>query len=261
MKYRKLLMKMSFIIGLAILWEIVAYSGHFPEALFPRLEGIIVRFIDLTLHDALLLKALYSIMIVLIAMVFSLIIAFIIVALGTRFEYFRVNTELMNAIASPIPGIAILPIIILWLGISQSAMMVIMIHAMLWPLWTNIVLAVDRVKLKYHRLMTAFKIPRLTRIRHIYFEGILPDIVAGLEIAWSRGWRALLSIEMIFGIVGKQSGLGWLIYERRMYMDTEGMLAGLIAIALCGILFESILFRTKKMEAFVETNHTSRESE
>ena len=261
MKYKKLLMKMSFIIGLAILWEIVAYSGHFPEALFPRLEGIIVRFIDLTLHDQLLLKALYSIMIVLIAMVFSLIIAFIIVALGTRFEYIRVNTELLNAIASPIPGIAILPIIILWLGISQSAMMVIMIHAMLWPLWINIVLAVDRVKLKYHRLMTAFKIPRLRRIRHIYFEGILPDIVAGLEIAWSRGWRALLSIEMIFGIVGKQSGLGWLIYERRMYMDTEGMLAGLIAIALCGILFESILFRTKKMEAFVETNHTSRESE
>jgi len=261
MKYRKLWMKISFIVGLAILWEIVAYSGHFPEALFPKLEGIIIRFVDLALHEALLFKALYSISIVLFAMVFSLILALLIVALGNRFEYVRVNTELLNAIASPIPGIAILPVIILWLGISQSAMMVIMIHAMLWPLWTNIVLAVDRVKIKYHRLMTAFKIPRIRRVRHIYLEGILPDIVAGLEIAWSRGWRALLSIEMIFGIVGKQSGLGWLIYERRMYMDTAGMLAGLIAIALCGILFESILFRTKKLEAFVETNHSSRESE
>ena len=260
MKYKRLLMKMSFIIALALLWEIVAYSGHFPEALFPKIEMIIRRFIDLTLHDALILKALYSISIVLIAMVISLVFAFLVVAIGARFEYVRVNTELLNAIASPIPGIAILPVIILWLGISQSAMMVIMIHAMLWPLWTNIVLAVDRISIKYQRMMTAFKIPRIRRIRHIYFEGILPDIVAGLEIAWSRGWRALLSIEMIFGIVGKQSGLGWLIYERRMYMDTAGMFAGLIAIALCGILFESVLFRTKKLEAFIETNHSSRES-
>ena len=261
MNYKKMLMKISFIIGLALLWEIVAYSGHYPEALFPKLEGILMRFVDLTLHEALLFKALYSISIVLVAMLFSLILALIIVALGTRFEYIRVNTELLNAIASPIPGIAILPIIILWLGISQSAMMVIMIHAMLWPLWTSIVLAVDRLRMKYHRMMTAFKIPRIKRIRHIYFEGILPDIVAGLEIAWSRGWRALLSIEMIFGIVGKQSGLGWLIYERRMYMDTAGMFAGLIAIALCGIFFESVLFRTKKLEAFVEINHSSRESQ
>lgn len=261
MKYKKVLMKMSFVIVLTLIWEIVAYSGHYPEALFPKLEGIFVRFVDLTLHDALLLKAFFSISIVLIAMVLSLLLALLIVAIGTRFEYVRVNTELLNAIASPIPGIAILPVIILWLGISQGAMMAIMIHAMLWPLWTNIVLAVDRVKIKYHRMMTAFKISRLKRLRHIYFEGILPDVIAGLEIAWSRGWRALLSIEMIFGIVGKQSGLGWLIYERRMYMDTAGMLAGLIAIALCGILFESVLFRTKKLEAFVETNYSSRQSE
>jgi len=254
-------MKISFIITLAILWEMVAYSGLYPLALFPKLEMIIVRFVDLVLHDALFLKALYSISIVLVAMVFSLILALMMVALGKRFEYVRVNTEMFSALAGPIPGIAILPIVILWLGISQRAMTVIMIHAMLWPLWTNIVLAVDRINNQYQRMMSAFKIPRLRRIQHIYLQGILPDLIAGLEIAWSRGWRALLSIEMIFGIVGKQSGLGWLIYERRMYMDTAGMLAGLIAIALCGILFESILFRTKKWEAISENNHSSRESE
>ncbi len=254
MKLKHIYMKLSFIIGLSLLWELVAYSGNFPEALFPKLETILNRFIDLTLNDALIIKALYSIGIVFVAMLIGLFLALTIVALGNRFEYVRVNTELMNAIASPVPGIALLPVIILWLGLSQSAMMVLLIHAMLWPLWTNIALAVDRIKLRYQRMMLAFKIPLLRRIRHIYIEGIMPDVIAGLEIAWSRGWRALLSIEMIFGIVGKQSGLGWLIYERRMYMDTAGMFAGLIAIAICGILFESLLFKAKKLEAIVESN-------
>ena len=74
--------------------------------------------------------------------------------------------------------------------------------------------------------------------------------MTGLQISWSRGWRALISVEMIFGMVGNQTGLGWLIYERRMYMDTAGLIAGLIAIAICGILFETLFLKVKKTEAF-----------
>ena len=261
MKRKQLLIKLSFIFLLAFTWEVIAYSGHFPEALFPKLETIVVRFIDLVINDALIMKALYSIGIVLVAMCISLCVAAALVVLGSRFEYIRINSDLLSAIASPIPGIAILPIVVLWLGISREAMLVIMIHAMLWPLWTNMILAVDRIRVRYRRMMLAFKIPWFRRMTQVYFKGILPDLVAGLEIAWSRGWRALLSIEMIFGIVGRQSGLGWLIYERRMYMDTAGMFAGLIAIAICGILFESILFKTKKLEVFGEINRSDRESQ
>jgi NitT/TauT family transport system permease protein len=52
---------------------------------------------------------------------------------------------------------------------------------------------------------------------------------------------------MIFGIVGAQTGLGWMIYERRMYMDTEGLYAGLIMIAFCGVLFESLIFKKRNL--------------
>lgn len=261
MKRKHLLIKLSFIFLLAIAWEVIAYSGHFPEALFPKLETILVRFVDLVINDALIMKALYSISIVLIAMGISLGVAAVLAVLGSRFEYMRINTDLLSAIASPIPGIAILPIVILWLGISRASMLAIMIHAMLWPLWTHMILAIDRIRTRYQRMISAFKIPWFRRMTQVYLIGILPDLVAGLEIAWSRGWRALLSIEMIFGIVGTQSGLGWLIYERRMYMDTAGMFAGLIAIAICGILFESVLFKTKKLEVFGEINHSDRENQ
>jgi NitT/TauT family transport system permease protein len=223
--------------------------------MFPSLGHVFGRFFELLFYEDLALKALYSIGVVIVAMSISAVLALLLSFMGLKSYYIRYSTELMNTIASPIPGIAILPIVMLWLGVSREAMMLIMIHAMIWPLWMNTALALERIIKRYERMIKAFRIPLKTRVRHIYMEGILPDLIVGLEIAWSRGWRALLSIEMIFGIVGSHSGLGWLIYERRMYMDTAGMFAGLIAIALCGITFESIVFKSKKMEAFVETAH------
>jgi len=84
------------------------------------------------------------------------------------------------------------------------------------------------------------------RFWHLYCLGAAEDLRSALGVAWSRGWRALISVEMIFGITGSQSGLGWLLYERRMYMDTAGLYAGLAAVALCGILFETWIFRPEK---------------
>lgn len=252
---KKRLYKISFIILMAFTWQLIAISGLYPETIMPDLKMILERFMMLTIKDALFIKALYSVGIVFITMLMSLALALTFSILSIKSLYVQSSMEVLNTLLGPIPGIAVLPIVILWFGVSRQAMIVIMIHAMIWPLWTHMALALKRVVIRYDRLIKAFKIPFKRRLKHIYFEGILPDVLAGLEIAWSRGWRALLSVEMIFGIVGNQSGLGWLIYERRMYMDTAGMFAGLLAIAICGITFETLLFKSKKLEAYFGQTH------
>ncbi len=245
--------RLFFISILIIIWELAAHFGPYPDALFPSLVAVVKRLGMLVMEEALLLKALNSISIVLIGMIISALIALTLSLLGIYLPFIKENTKLLNSVASPLPGIALLPIVILWLGLTSKAMMLIMVHAMLWPMVTTLTLALERVHFKYLRLIKVFKIPFWRRISTIYLPGIINDVFAGFEIAWSRGWRTLLSVEMIFGIVGSHSGLGWLIYERRMYMDTAGMLAGLIAIAVCGVLFESVLFKAKRWEVFIGT--------
>jgi NitT/TauT family transport system permease protein len=127
-------------------------------------------------------------------------------------------------------------------------MVLIMVHATLWPLWSQLDLSVERLSTRYGRFMEAFRLDRKTRFWHIYVQGSAEDLKSSLGISWSRGWRALISVEMVFGMVGSRTGLGWLIFERRMYMDTPGLLAGLVTIAICGILFESLLFKGGKSD-------------
>lgn len=233
-------------IVLLVIWEIAARSGRFPDALFPGLVDISRSFIDLTANGELIMKTLYSIGMVFLAMALSLVLAAGMAAISRVSAYAREFILLLQSILSPLPGIAVLPIVILWLGVTRTAMVLIMVHATLWPLWAQLDLSVERLGSRYGRFMEAFRLDRWTRFWHIYVQGSADDLKSALGISWSRGWRALISVEMVFGMVGSRTGLGWLIFERRMYMDTPGLLAGLVTIAICGVLFESLLFRGGK---------------
>lgn len=230
-----------FLFFILTIWQLIATMRIYPDALFPSAFNVLNRLSVMFIKENLFSKILYSLSTVLVALVFSIILALLMVGLSKKYAFLRNGISLLNGIASPLPGIAILPIVILWMGISSRAMLFIMIHAMVWPLMTTMLLSVDRISIQYHRMIKVFRIDSKQKIINIYLRGMVADLLSGIEIAWSRGWRALISIEMIFGIVGSNSGLGWLIYERRMYMDTSGMLAGLIAIALCGIGFERLI--------------------
>jgi NitT/TauT family transport system permease protein len=243
-KGNKMLARGVFIIALLAIWEIAARSGRFPDALFPGLMDILKSFIDLIINGELIMKTAYSIGIVFLAMAISLVLAVALVAISRVSGYAREFILLLQSILSPLPGIAVLPIVILWLGVSRTSMVLIMVHATLWPLWSQLDLSIERLSTRYGRFMEAFRLDRKTRFWHVYVQGSAEDLKSSLGISWSRGWRALISV----GMVGSRTGLGWLIFERRMYMDTPGLLAGLVTIAICGILFESLLFKGGKSD-------------
>ncbi|MDN5352673.1 MAG: sulfonate transport system permease protein [Clostridiales bacterium] len=247
-KKKRRLYQVGFIGSLLAAWVLISELKWFPEALFPGPLAIMTRFFELILYDQLFGKTAYSIAMVFSAMAVSLILAIVLIALERRFEAVEANLSWISAVAAPLPGAAILPLVILWFGVSQRAMFFIMIHATLWPLWTQLRLSVDQLHRRFERFERAFGLPAFRRFWYIYCRGSKSALYAGLRVAWSRGWRALISAEMIFGIVGQYTGLGWLIYERRMYMDTSGLYAGLLAIALCGIFFETVLFREARRE-------------
>jgi len=243
---RTRLYKIAIIALFLITWEAVARLGPFSEMLFPGLTTIGSRFLELLLKEDLLFKTLYSITVVWLAMLLSLAAVVVLLILSRATLFVKTAVDLIRAFAAPIPGVAILPLVILWFGLSRTSMLLIMIHATLWPLWTQLSLAVERLSRRFSRFERAYRLSLWKRFWHLYCLGAADDLKSALGVAWSRGWRALISVEMIFGITGSQSGLGWLLYERRMYMDTAGLYAGLAAVALCGILFETWIFRPEK---------------
>lgn len=239
----KRLYRMSLVVLLLLGWELIARFGSVPAVLFPSVGKVLIRWFEMLRYEALITKTIYSVSLVLGAITISLIMVFLILLISEKSGYIKENASFFNAVLSPIPGVAILPLVIIWFGLSTLSMMIILVHASMWPLWSQLSTTLEKLNLQFERFVRSYRIHWTRQVYHIYILGMRKDIFSSLGVAWSRGWRALISIEMIFGMSGQYSGLGWLIFERRMYMDTAGLYAGVLMIALCGVVFETLLFK------------------
>ena len=49
-------------------------------------------------------------------------------------------------------------------------------------------------------------------------------------------------LPMIFGAIGATGGLGWYIFKERTMMHTAGLFAGILLVAVIGMLVEGLVF-------------------
>lgn len=227
---------------LLVIWELSVQVTGVSPLLFPSVGKVLRTLAEDLIHGNLLWQTLTSVGILVLALVISMIGAFLLAWLsraGILAESF-VNT--LTVIAHPLPGLALLPLIIMWFGTGTGAVLAIVVHAVIWPLLLNIMTGFSEVPEIY---TDAGKNLSMSR-RAILFEIMLPAstgyIVSGVKIGWARGWRAFISAEMIFGSVGGNGGIGWYIFNQRNFMDTAGLFAGIILVILIGILVENVLF-------------------
>ena len=223
------------ILLIALLWQASVWSGRFSSVLLPSIGEVFHALVALWVTGNLWVQIGYSLGTVIVGVVISFLMALFMILMGQIFSALQRHLYTLESIFNPLPGVAILPLVILWFGVSYRAMMVILFHACFWPLWSQLNLKILTIKAQYQPMIDVFKMPRRRQWQSLYLLGSKHEMAVALKTAWSRGWRALISIEMIFGMVGNHRGLGWLIYERRMYMDTAGLYAGLFIIAVLGV--------------------------
>jgi len=108
--------KLFIIVLFFLAWEAAARFGPFSEMLFPGLATIGSRFWALLLEEALLFKTLYSIAVVWLAMLLSLAAVVVLLTLSKASLFVKTAVDLIRSFAAPIPGVAILPLVILWFG-------------------------------------------------------------------------------------------------------------------------------------------------
>ena len=115
-------------------------------------------------------------------------------------------------------------------------------HSLLWPMILNILAGFRSIPKIYKEVGDNFGLGSLQNVCYIMIPASLPYLLAGIKIGWARAWRALISAEMLFGAAGGKGGLGWYIFQKRVFMDTVGIYGGLIVIILIGIFVEDLIF-------------------
>lgn len=227
-----------------IIWEVSVKIFDVSPLLFPPVETVAVTFYRGIVGGDLLWQSGYSLALITVALVISGILAVIMALLATGSRWLESLVDTLTALAHPLPGLALLPLIIMWFGTGSGAVLAIVIHSALWPVLVNLTSGFKAMAAVYEDVGRNLSMSGTAITLEIRLRAALAYFISGLKIGWARGWRAFISAEMVFGAAGEKGGIGWYILTQRTFMNTAGLFAGIILVIIIGLLVEDVLFAT-----------------
>jgi NitT/TauT family transport system permease protein len=131
----------------------------------------------------------------------------------------------------PIPKIALLPLLILWLGIGEEPKVATIALGVFFSTTISVYSGVDNVPRNLIRMAQSFNVPFGIIVRRVVWPGALPSILAGFRISASVALLLVVSAEMI----GAQFGIGAFVLQAGNLMQTDQLLAGVVILSLFGL--------------------------
>jgi ABC-type nitrate/sulfonate/bicarbonate transport system permease component len=131
----------------------------------------------------------------------------------------------------PIPKIALLPLLILWLGIGEEPKIATIALGVFFSTAISVYSGVDNVPRNLIRMAQSFNVPFASIVRRVIWPGALPSILAGFRITASVALLLVVSAEMI----GAEFGIGAFVLQAGNLMQTDQLLAGVVVLSLFGL--------------------------
>jgi NitT/TauT family transport system permease protein/taurine transport system permease protein len=224
------------ILGVIGLYWLVALRPGVPAALVPTPPRILEAFIGEVTSGNLLVNTLASLQRVLIGF---LIGAGLAAVLGSLAGWFRYAGYLLNPIIDairPVPALAYIPLVIVWVGIGEPSRIIIIALAVFKPCVVNARAGMQEVAQIYVDAARTLGASKVRIFWTIAIPSAVPYLIAGMRTALSTGFLALVAAELI----AAPTGLGFMIQNAGQYFRTDIAIAGIIVIGIIGSLLDQI---------------------
>jgi NitT/TauT family transport system permease protein len=148
--------------------------------------------------------------------------------------------QLLSSILNPLPGVAMLPLAMLWFGLNTKAILFTIANATIWPIALNVSTGFKTANPTIVAVGRNIGLSRWRVVTDVLVPAALPHAISGLKTAWAFGWRTIIAAELVFGVAGSKGGLGTYINNAKLYLLIPQVFAGLVTIAILGVLFEHL---------------------
>ncbi len=220
-------------------WELLARSGRFPPWLLPGPVAV-ASSIGAMIGDGRLGAAV-------LRSLGRLAQGYVVAAaLGVPLGVALARSPLVQGALRPfvmgmqaLPSICWLPLAVLWFGLSEVAILFVVVMGSLLAIaiaTEDGVAGVDPVLLRAAGTL-GIRGPRFHL--GVLLPAALPGILTGLKLGWSFAWRALMAGELLF-VAG---GLGQLLAQGRELLDAAQVMGSMVSIVAIGVAVDQGLFR------------------
>jgi taurine transport system permease protein len=137
----------------------------------------------------------------------------------------------------PLPPLAYLPLIIIWVGIDETPKVLLICLSCFAPLALAARSGMRSASQEQINAAYSMGASYWQVIRHVILPSALPDILIGMRIAIGFGWTTLVAAEMVAANVG----LGQMVLNASNFLRTDIVIMGIIVIGVVAYLFDLLM--------------------
>lgn len=228
------------------LWFLVTGMGWVKPLFLPPPSAVWGKFVlavtDGVSNSTLLQHTMASLGRVLGAFFLALVVA---VPLGILMGVNRVVRGILDPVIEfyrPLPPLAYLPLIIIWLGIGEFPKVFLIFLAIFAPMAIAARSGVRSVSTEQIHAAYAMGASKFQVIFHVILKAALPEIFTGMRIGIGVGWTTLVAAEM----VAASRGLGFMVLNSAEYLASDAVIMGIIVIGILAFAFDLLIRRIEK---------------
>ena len=134
-----------------------------------------------------------------------------------------------------IPTLALIPLLILWLGIGEPMKVITIALAVFVPVYIHTHNGLRTIEGRYAELAETLGVTRGEFVRHVVLPGAMPGFLLGMRFTVTSSLLALVVVE----VINATSGIGHMITLASSYGQTDIIVVGLVVYALLGVLADA----------------------
>lgn len=134
-----------------------------------------------------------------------------------------------------IPSLALLPLMILWLGIGEQMKVTLIAVGVAVVVYINTYAALTGIDRRYVELAESLDLTRPQFVGRVVVPGALPGFFVGLRLAVTSSWLGLVVVEQ----VNATKGLGYMMFQAQLYAQSDVILVGLLVYGTFGFLSDA----------------------
>lgn len=220
-----------------LLWQLSSQLGWIPTRILPAPSTVVQAAFRMASSGELMRDISVSALRALTGLAVGGSIGFL---LGMSNGLFRVSEKLLDTtlqMIRTIPNLSLLPLVILWFGIGDSARLFLISLGVFFPIYVNTFHGIRNVDPDLIEMGRVYGLNNRQLFRQIIFPGALPSILVGFRLSLGIMWLTLIVAETI----AANSGIGFMAATAREFIRTDVLIFVVILYAFLGKLSDVIV--------------------
>lgn len=217
-------------LALVALWQVFADVGWIRPNLLPAPLGVLRAAANSLLHRGLLTHLAVSSARAGVGLLIGSAIGLVLGLLTGLSRPLQLVLDGPLQMMRAVPALALVPLVILWFGLGETAKVFIVVITVVFPVYLNTFHGVRSVDPQLIEMARVYDIRGFALYKEIILPGALPSVLVGLRFALGMSWLVMIVAETL----GASSGLGYVAATAREFMQMDVLVLTIILWALLG---------------------------